>query len=236
MNPRLQPLLDLQNLDNRLRELDERREAVFEGVRRQEGVLVQLASEKRVLETAVREAQRVGQEKEAQLQDLEAKIDKLQRQMNQVRNNREYTVLQEEMRNLEADCRVLEDLGLQALGGVDEKKYRLAALDQKIEGEDRLFQELRGKAEEEVKELGVQGQKLLTERERLAAVVDRDDVELYGRLSKSRDGMAVVEARDEACGGCFMQLTPQTVNVLLSDGELVRCPSCSRILYLLQPV
>ena len=60
---------------------------------------------------------------------------------------------------------------------------------------------------------------------------------LYERLLGTKDGQAVVratraDADNRVCSGCFMRLTSNTTSLLMGAGEVVRCHSCGRMLYI----
>ncbi len=64
---------------------------------------------------------------------------------------------------------------------------------------------------------------------------------IFERVAETYDGEALtpVEQQDEkkdiySCGGCFMGIPTEMVNILLTKDELLRCPSCTRILVLMQ--
>ena len=54
----------------------------------------------------------------------------------------------------------------------------------------------------------------------------------YQRSVSKRGETAVVPVIDGACQGCFMKVTPETVNALKRGVDLIFCKTCSRILYL----
>ncbi|MDD5010816.1 MAG: C4-type zinc ribbon domain-containing protein, partial [Phycisphaerae bacterium] len=63
----------------------------------------------------------------------------------------------------------------------------------------------------------------------------------FKRVAETYDGeaMAEIEIPDNrngiyTCGGCFMTLTTETANTLMSRDEVLRCPNCTRILYIKQ--
>jgi len=35
-----------------------------------------------------------------------------------------------------------------------------------------------------------------------------------------------------SCGGCFMGITSECVNLLMTKDDIIRCPNCTRILVL----
>jgi predicted nucleic acid-binding Zn-ribbon protein len=62
---------------------------------------------------------------------------------------------------------------------------------------------------------------------------------IFKRVADSYDGeaLAEVEKADEnsvswSCGGCFMGIPAEIVNVLTGKDDLIRCTNCTRILYL----
>ncbi|MBE0500802.1 MAG: hypothetical protein IBX47_05105 [Desulfuromonadales bacterium] len=54
----------------------------------------------------------------------------------------------------------------------------------------------------------------------------------YEILRDKRAGVAVVEARQETCYGCNMNLPPQLFNRLYTTDEILTCPHCNRMLYI----
>lgn len=56
-------------------------------------------------------------------------------------------------------------------------------------------------------------------------VVDR-----YRLIRTRRGGLAVVEARNEACTACFMRIPPQTYIEVIRRTKVIQCPNCHRIL------
>jgi len=56
----------------------------------------------------------------------------------------------------------------------------------------------------------------------------------YEMLLDRRAGVAVVEARQGVCCGCNMNLPPQLFNSLYKTEEILSCPHCNRMLFLLE--
>ena len=86
--------------------------------------------------------------------------------------------------------------------------------------------------------LNAEKTKLLKEKERLEVervvasnAISPQDLDLYNQLRKSRRGIAVTRVTERTCTSCGSTLTPALVQAANSPGQIVRCPSCSRILY-----
>ena len=54
----------------------------------------------------------------------------------------------------------------------------------------------------------------------------------YKRISKRREGLAVVPVIDGSCSGCRRHIRPQQYNILLRAETLEHCPSCTRVVYI----
>ena len=98
-------------------------------------------------------------------------------------------------------------------------------------------------AEEERAKLGRQAdqekQEILDElkdleERRAAELTDLppDILEQYERIAGGREGLAVVGVTEGVCQGCFINLTAQEINLLMGAKNVIRCKSCSRILFL----
>jgi predicted nucleic acid-binding Zn-ribbon protein len=72
---------------------------------------------------------------------------------------------------------------------------------------------------------------LREERARLAAAAPAEQLPLYERLLKTKNGIAVVPAVGGKCTGCHMKLVASTMVKVNSGAEGVQCESCGRLLY-----
>ena len=69
--------------------------------------------------------------------------------------------------------------------------------------------------------------------------IPSESLEFFKRVAETYDGeaLAVVEQQDEkagtySCGGCFMSIAAENVNLLMTKDDIIRCPNCTRILVL----
>ncbi len=53
----------------------------------------------------------------------------------------------------------------------------------------------------------------------------------YQKLLLSKAGIAIAEARGEACSGCYMSIPPQVFVNVKKNESIITCPQCGRILY-----
>ncbi len=70
-------------------------------------------------------------------------------------------------------------------------------------------------------------------------MITPDALEVFKRVADTYDGEAVVDVEEQegrssvySCGGCFMSITNESVNLLMTRDEIIRCANCTRILVL----
>jgi predicted nucleic acid-binding Zn-ribbon protein len=78
----------------------------------------------------------------------------------------------------------------------------------------------------------------LAQREKIAAQIPEEFLNIYGRVAKRHHGIALAEAATEQCRGCGMRLLPHTFQEIRrpENHEIIQCETCSRILYVVEPV
>lgn len=69
------------------------------------------------------------------------------------------------------------------------------------------------------------------ERAALVAQLPRTTIEMFERVAKARNGLAVAEAVDGHCSVCHVRLRPQVYNTIRRNDSIYQCDSCQRILY-----
>lgn len=184
------------------------------------------------LENQLKEVQLRQKKKEGELGEKEALIRKYDSQSTQVKTNKEYSALQQEIASLKADGSMLEDEILGILDEMEnvqkqvrEERNRLAQLETESQGKKK---QLTDKAETIKKNLAG----LIEKRLEIIKQVSPEARELYDKIIKKKEGLALVPVIGDACGACRMELRPQVLNEVRLKEALVVCDNCSRILYI----
>ncbi|GAJ03335.1 unnamed protein product [marine sediment metagenome] len=81
--------------------------------------------------------------------------------------------------------------------------------------------------------------KIQAEWDKVAQTIPDKPLEIFKRVTETYDGQAVALVEQQSgtkgaysCGGCFMGLTAECVNLLMTKDDIIRCPNCTRILVL----
>lgn len=173
-----------------------------------------------------------GEQKELGLQIGEKKIEDLKGRLNQVKTNREYQVICDQIEAEKKSNNDLEDEILEAYTRIEEHSKDVVDLEGEVNSVQKDLDERKRSVEADsrrLEERSVEVKQLVKDSE---AVLPSNAKDTYHRLVDARgaDGMAPVE--NGICNGCFTNITPQMQNELLLSQQLVLCKSCGRLLYL----
>ncbi len=148
-----------------------------------------------------------------------------------VRNPKELLDLQAEAEYLSRRRRELEDRQLEAMVTVETAEAAVTVNQELLD--DALVEQSRRIAalEQEKEQVAAGMERRGIEREAAEAQVRRDDRDIYDRLRKNRNGVAVARLVEGNCGACGVAPSAQRIAVALAGEGLVQCGNCERILY-----
>lgn len=165
------------------------------------------------------------------MKDAAALIKKYKKQMDEVRNDREFKALTKELEDQELDIklaekrigdseRLKEKRGEVVKGLKDELKEMEAALKLKQSELDKIVEKTE-KEEEKLGKSSERAKKKLTERL----------LKSYVKIRKNyRNGLAVVPVDRDACGGCYNKVPAQIQLELALFKKIIACEHCGRVL------
>ncbi|MFH2069336.1 MAG: C4-type zinc ribbon domain-containing protein [Candidatus Omnitrophota bacterium] len=172
-------------------------------------------------------------ETELEVSSLEEEIKKAQRNLMNVKTNREYAALTSEIDGFKKKISSLEEHVLLLMDNVirvkkirkeEEKRMERekGALDENLEGLAREEAGLRAELSEEEKRRPI-----------LAGAIPREMLVAYERVLKAKTNRkALTGVKDNICTGCQTRLPTGTLDQLHKGADLVFCEGCNRLLYL----
>lgn len=228
---KLQKLWNLQQVDSQLDEIKILKGELPMEVADLEDELAGLDTRIKRLKATVKEAEGEVSRLQAFGKDTEANLKKYQKQIEEVKNNREYEALQREIDNAKLDIELATKKTKEAKAVLEQKKESLTVAEAKFTARqqdlDTKKQELNGIIE-----------KTNQEEAKLKAHSDQARVGIEDRLLKAydktrttyRNGLAVVTVDRDACGGCFNRIPPQVQLEVCLHKKIIACEHCGRIL------
>jgi len=232
MNERTELLKRLQGIQNQINEKNFSKELQREEIQKRKAELQfkKTFSEKKHQELLA--IQKEIDKKDLDLKSDEEQIKKFNIQLNSIKNNKEYSALRSEISSKEADKSLLEDeiLNLMTLLEATEKEYKESI--KELRQEESNLEELLQSAKLEIEKADDEIETLKSSCIKYTNLLDSSTLQQFNRLSNTKGKSAIVEVVDNACSGCSMNITLQTLNLLMSGKNLVICPNCQRILFL----
>ncbi len=171
-------------------------------------------------------------EQELDLASKEEAIKKSQTQLYKLKTNKEYAAMLKEIGGIKADISVIEDKIIEILDQADATKKDLEKEKQFLQEEEKRINSEKDKIQTRLKEIEERLAQLNAERERIIPDIEPRIISQYERVLKSREWLAIVPVKNNACQGCFMNVPPQVINLIKMYDRLVTCEVCQRILYI----
>jgi predicted nucleic acid-binding Zn-ribbon protein len=146
-------------------------------------------------------------------------------------NPKELQDLQKEVASLKRFLTTLEDRQLEIMIQVEEAEGVSNVAKADLDKVQARMVEQNAQFTAEKSKLLKDKDRLEVERQAAYNALSSQEQDLYNQLRKSRRGIAVTRIVDRTCTACGSTLTPALVQAANSPSQIVRCPSCNRILY-----
>ncbi len=236
MRDALRSLLDLQEVDRDLHRVQEE-------LKRLPAERAARQAELDRLTTALSEIRNNGKTVRVRVKEYEdtatmarQRQRKVENEMGQSRADAQmFAFYEHQIKTLKREVSAAEDEGLRLLEQVEIHDRDAADIQAKLEAEQKLFDLFASNVDREIEAAEKKRAHLAAERaKRMKGDLTPEVLADYERLLRSRGGVALAQLDGRQCQACFMDM-PTNMTVRVARGaELVRCPSCDRILYTLQ--
>jgi predicted nucleic acid-binding Zn-ribbon protein len=184
------------------------------------------------LEEALLNLQKQRKDKELELASKEENIKKLQTQLYQLKTNKEYQAMLQQIEGEKANSSVIEDSILQLFDQTDKIKNDIAQEKQKLQEEEKVSSEQKKNIQQRIKEIDDRLAQLEAQRTQILPDVEQKMLVQYERILHNRDGLAIVSVKDNSCQGCNMYVPAQVINLIKMYERIITCEVCNRILYI----
>lgn len=227
----IEALVQLQEIDNEVYKYVQQKDQLAKTLNELKllvGKMQASVDEKRV---KLVEVQKWYDEQVATLTEYTERINKIKQTLAAVSKTKDYLVRQKEMENLRRHKQVKEEEIEKVKDTISDFKDAIARDEERIAELSRDTEEEGGATWGQVRQLEETIAQISKGRDSLTPLVPRPILSRYEQIKRARDGIAIVPADDEHCGGCHVQLRAQIYNTLLRRQSLEACPICNRFLY-----
>jgi len=228
--PELEALLQLQRYDARLMEMQNKRNEI---PKRRDALKAALDAAKASLDQAKKDLEKARLERrtqEKEIESIQAEGIKLERQLLDVKTNKEYQAMLHEIAGLKSKRSDRETVVLESFEKEEAFAAQAKQAEQRIAEEERKLKAGEAELEKEGATLDQSIHSLKADRDAVRPGIGATILARYDRLAGTRNGIAVAEVRKGACSACFKALTLRMMQEARRMDAILQCESCGRIL------
>lgn len=167
----------------------------------------------------------------AQIKECEESLAKYNAQRDNVKNNREYESISKEIEYMDLQKQFCEKKIREANLLIEEKKALVEETQNHLAMREEDLENKRKELETIIKETAKEEAQLVKQRDELVTKIDERMYIAYKKVrSNTKNKLAVVTVKRDACGGCFAKIPPQRQLDIASSKKIIVCEYCGRIL------
>jgi len=239
MGPVLNGLLKLQSVENRLRAEKAKLTRCRRNVVIQENLIRSLQNALEAKKEEVQLTKVQFDHLELELKTKDEIIARLRSSLNIAKTNKEYAAVLTQLNTTKADNSKIETQSLELLKDIEADEAESKDIQKQINEQKETLEQTRKESEILADKYLAEIDKIQIEWDQVAQTIPNDSLDKFKRVADTYDGHAValVEGQQDkkgtySCGGCFMGITAESVNMLMTKDDIIHCPNCTRILVL----
>jgi predicted nucleic acid-binding Zn-ribbon protein len=231
MSPELERLVTLQEIETRAADAQKRITAAPVQIAALDAKLSAARNAVTAAKQAIADNQSHRRTLDNDLLSAQQRLSKYKEQLMAVKTNDEYHAMQHQIAAMEAEVGRVEEQVLVSMMTADELAARLKAAEAALKTDETVVARERTAIESEAAEMRGVLERSNRERDEIVPHLPRNAVEMFQRVMKARQGIAVAQAVNGHCSICHVRLRPQVYNTIIKNEQIVQCDSCQRILY-----
>jgi predicted nucleic acid-binding Zn-ribbon protein len=163
--------------------------------------------------------------------DAKALVKKYEKQLENVKNNREYEALSKEIEIQGLEQQAADKRIKNIQYDIEQKKATLENLKSDLEGRNADLKTKKSELDTIVKETEKEEKDLLKVRAGALEVADERLALSYERIRRGiKNGIGVANIQRDSCSGCFAGIPPQRQSDIKLRKKIIVCENCGRVL------
>ncbi len=233
--PVAEEILALAEIDGRLVELKETLQTGPAEIARNEKELQASREARAGMEQAIREKAAAVDQCNLDIKTYEADLTDQEEKIRICKNNKEYKILFEHIKNLKQQIGDKETEELQFMEELDTLRQQLKERQEALSRAEQELAETRARVARETEAVKVQQKELVEQRNKHIEKIrqlDQTAMKVYVTALQRGKGHAVAELADGICQACFRKASPNLRNLVMAKKDIVKCvcAGCGRIL------
>jgi len=216
--------LQMASLQARLQQFPAQLQAIDDEVKAASGAM-------EAARAALQDHQKDRRRLEGELQDWESKLRKYNEQLMQVKTNDEYRAMQHEIAGVKDKIGQVEEKILLLMEEAETGERRVKEEQARHEALHREGEARKSVVNREKQQVDAEASRVGGLQDTARSALDPGVLDMFDRIARGRNGVAVAKARDERCQECNVRIRPQIFQDIRRNDQIIQCDSCRRILY-----
>lgn len=231
MQKALKTILEIQELDMQMIQLMRLKKERLDDLENINSVKNDLRLKGEAKEQEILELKKNCRLMEGEVNEVVAKLKKLEGQQNAIKKVEEFNALSQEMSQADREKTAKEQRLSDLMDKLAAEEEALKHIKQSFETTSESSKVLEAEIHESIHRINDEGNVLKNQRDKLVALADPEVFRIYERLLRNKKDRVVVPIENRCCSGCHIMLTAQDENMVRKGERLVFCEHCSRIHY-----
>jgi uncharacterized protein len=227
----LAQLYHLQKIDSKLDEIKVMKGELPMEVADFEDELMGLNTRKNKLSESIADIDSELSNHNHNIKESEGLIEKYKKQLDKVKNNREFEALNKEIEMQDLEIQLSKKKIKDAEGAKINKSESLKVIEDRIALREKDLSIKKDELSSIIEKTEQEEEKLIKDSTKERKEIETRLLKAYDKIRTSyRNGLAVAIVSREACGGCFNKIPPQKQIEIGMMKNIIACEHCGRIL------
>lgn len=179
----------------------------------------------------ISDLQNAVKQRSADVEEAKASVERYNKQLNDVKNNREYDTLTKEIEFQTLEIELCAKKIREAEQRISERERDKERVEDLINDREHDLEDKRGELDEIMQETREEEDILKAKAKDLELKIETRLLQSFKRIRKNaRNGLGIVYVQRDACGGCFNKIPPQRQLDVKMHKKIIVCEHCGRIL------
>jgi hypothetical protein len=227
----IQQLVILQKVDDEIIVLEDELEQAPKELSDLETQVEQLRERKDQIDEKINILKNQQKRLEDEIESDANRIRKSKNKLMMVGNTREYHAMMREMDSLEKMNRMREEERVALIDELGVQEDAKAELQSQLDDMSAQLEEKRAGLQERIDTAKNRLAELGKRRKEAGKAVPKPILGRYEFIRSRLHNPVIVPVYDGVCGGCNIQIPPQSYNELQKGQQILSCPNCQRLIY-----
>ena len=228
---KLKNLHNLQLIDSKIDEIEVLKGELPIEVKDLEDEIEGLQTRINKLKDRIDDLQEEASKHKSNIQESTALIERYEKQMDNVKNNREYDELSKELELQKLEIQLSEKRIIETNLRLNRFKEEFDQANEKMAGKRKNLDHKQVELQDIIEKTEKEEAKLRKASEKAEKGIEERLLKAYKKTRENyRNGLAVVTVQRNSCGGCFNKIPPQLQLEIAMQKKVIVCEHCGRIL------